>query len=666
MILQAKNLSKSFGSDTILKDVSFHIEENEKAAIIGINGAGKSTLFKIIAGAESADDGVITISRGVRCGFLAQVVDENFDGTIYEEVICARPDILEDEESLRDMERRMDTETGKALDDLIMEYHEKAREYEEKGGPSYRSEAVGILKGLGYTQDDFDRPLAELSGGQKTRVALGRLLLSKPDILLLDEPTNHLDIESVEWLEGYIRGYSGAVLIIAHDRYFLDRTVTKIVEIERGVATMFEGNYTEYSRKKEVLRVAQRNAYLKQQSQIEHEEKVIAKLRQFNREKSIKRADSRQKKLDKMEVLDKPVEENSRMKLTLEPRVESGKDVLTVEGLSKSYDGRRIFSDLSFDIRRGERVALIGENGAGKTTVLKILCKLESADAGDLRTGAKVKIGYYDQEHQRLTPENTLTDELPDAYPDLTVTNIRDTLAAFLFTGDDAFKRVKDLSGGERGRLSMAKLMLSGANFLVLDEPTNHLDMISEEILEEVLRDYTGTVFFVSHDRYFINRVATRIIRLDGNGLTVYHGDYDYYVEKRAQLEEAGVLKPGAKSNAAPSGTGPAGHPATPGASAAGAGTSGSSDSGDSAMDAKEARKAAKAREAEQRRHDKAVAEVEERIAVLEEEKGKLEERLNDPEIATVSAKLNEVVSELGRVTEELEGLYEKWEELEG
>lgn len=390
-----------------------------------------------------------------------------------------------------------------------------------------------FLKGLGFAEEDFTLNVNTLSGGQKTRVALGRLLLSKPDIILLDEPTNHLDMESISWLENYLLNYSGAVLIVAHDRYFLDKIVSKIIELDNGNATVFSGNYTDYASKKAILRNMQLKEYLNQQREIKHQEEVITKLKQFNREKSIKRAESREKMLNKMEFVDKPEILNDKMDIKLEPNVISGNDVLTVDNLTKGFDGTVLFDNICFQIKRGERVALIGSNGTGKTTILKLINGIIPADSGSIYLGAKVNIGYYDQEHHVLDPDKTIFDEIRDAYPDLNNTQIRNTLAAFLFTNEDVFKYIKDLSGGERGRVSLAKLMLSNANFLILDEPTNHLDITSKEILENALNSYTGTVLFVSHDRYFINSTATRIIELANKTVVNYIGNYDYYLEKR-------------------------------------------------------------------------------------------------------------------------------------
>lgn len=539
MILACKNVSKSFGTDQILNGVSFHINDREKAAIVGINGAGKSTLFKIIMGELAADEGEVIFSKGSTVGYLSQHQELSSDNTIYDEILTVKQDIIDLDCSIRKLEEDMKSVHGKDLENMLSTYTRLTHEFESKNGYAYKSEVTGILKGLGFTEEEFDKKVTALSGGQKTRIALGKLLLSTPDLILLDEPTNHLDMDSIAWLETYLLNYSGAVVVIAHDRYFLDKVVTKIVEIENTKAISYEGNYSAFAEKKASLRDAMLKHYLNQQKEIKHQEEVIAKLRSFNREKSIKRAESREKMLDKIERVEKPVMEQSHMTIRLEPNITSGNDVLTVKELAKSFGSLKLFDHVNFDIKRGERVAIIGGNGTGKTTLLKMINQLIPADWGEIKLGTKVKIGYYDQEHQVLHPEKTLFDELQDTYPDLDNTKIRTTLAAFLFTNDDVFKRIKDISGGERGRVSLAKLMLSEANFLILDEPTNHLDITSKEILENALNGYTGTVLYVSHDRYFINRTATRILDLTQTRLLNYIGNYDYYLEKKTVVEEA-------------------------------------------------------------------------------------------------------------------------------
>ena len=538
MILSCQSIYKSFGEKVILNDASFHIEEREKAALIGNNGAGKTTLLRIIMEEISADSGQVVLMKDKKIGYLAQYQEIKGHRTIYEELLSTKQYIIDMEDRMRAAEIQMKHASGEELERLMNTYTRLTHEFELENGYAYRSELMGVLKGLGFTEEDFNKQIETLSGGQKTRVALGKLLISKPDILLLDEPTNHLDMESIAWLETYLLNYPGAVFIVSHDRYFLDKVVTKVIEIDAGQVRMYSGNYSAYAEKKAQLRDAQYKAYLNQQREIKHQEAVIVKLKSFNREKSIRRAESREKMLGKIQRIEKPTEVQSQMRLSLEPRVISGNDVLTVEELSKSFPEQTLFTDISFQIKRGERVALIGNNGTGKTTMLKILNDLIPADSGTFTLGSKVQIGYYDQEHHVLHPEKTIFEEISDTYPTLTETEIRNMLAAFLFTNDDVFKLISSLSGGERGRVSLAKLMLSEANFLILDEPTNHLDIASKEILEEALNSYTGTVLYVSHDRYFINQTATRILELTNQAVVNYIGDYDYYLEKKEELTE--------------------------------------------------------------------------------------------------------------------------------
>lgn len=642
MILSCNNITKTFGTDTILSDCSFHIEEREKAAIVGPNGAGKSTLLKIIMGRLPADDGTVTISKDKTLGYLAQHQNLSSDGTIYDELLSVKKDIIALEEKIRETEQQMKNATGEQLDTLLDQYTKMNHQFELENGYAYQSEIVGVLKGLGFTEDDFPMPVNTLSGGQKTRVALGKLLLSKPDIILLDEPTNHLDMESIRWLENYLLGYNGSVIIVAHDRYFLDRIVTKIIEIENTHVTVFSGNYTAYADKKKILRNMQLKEYLNQQREIKHQQEVITKLKQFNREKSIKRAESREKMLDKLEVVDKPAEINDKMNIELNPSVISGNDVLSVSHLSKAFDDNTLFTDISFDIKRGERVALIGNNGTGKTTILKIINDILPADSGEIKLGSKVTIGYYDQEHHVLDPDKTLFDELQDAYPDLNNTQIRNTLAAFLFTNDDVFKYIRDLSGGERGRVSLAKLMLSNANFLILDEPTNHLDMVSKEILENALNSYTGTVLYVSHDRYFINTTATRIIELVGQTTVNYIGNYDYYIEKKDALTAAAL----------------AGKPADSSSAVSAAQKNAQKES------AKADWKQSKEEQALLKKKKNELKKTEERITVIEDRLKAIEEESALPEVCTDTARLLELHKESTKLSEELDALYEKWEEL--
>ena len=672
MILSCQNISKTFGSEEILKDISFHIEERDKAALIGVNGAGKSTLLRIITGALSPDTGEVTVTHGKTMGYLAQYQDMESDETIYQEVRKAKQDILDMEQRLREMERRMDTVTGEEAVSLMNRYTELMHEFELQNGYAAESEITGVLKGLGFEEKDFDRRLGSLSGGQKTRVVLGKLLLTKPDILLLDEPTNHLDLSSIEWLENFLINYPGTVLIVSHDRYFLNRIVTRVIEIENGRSMSFEGNYNEYSRKKSIVRKAQYNAWAKQQAEIRHQEAVITKLKQFNREKSIKRAESREKMLDKMDVLEKPQEVSADMRIELKPRTESGKDVLTVTGLSKSFPGLLLFRNQSFEIKRGERVAIIGDNGTGKSTILKMINGLLTPDEGKIALGSKVHIGYYDQEQQLLDPEKTIFQQIADDYPSLTETEIRNVLAAFLFTGDDVYKKISSISGGERGRVSLARLMLSEANFLILDEPTNHLDIISKEILEDALNEYTGTVLYVSHDRYFINQTATRILELTNHTLVNYIGNYDYYMEKKEELTRAYASSP-ASDGVGGKNSGAAGT-ASLSSSGSESGVCGSAPAGQTAADGNPAAatdysgsgkldwKAQKEEQARLRKKENRIRKIEEEIEKLEARNKEIDEEFLKPETGTDLQKCQELAKEQNANNDRLQELYEDWE----
>ena len=641
MILSCQNISKAFVENQVLKNVSFHIEDHEKAAIVGINGAGKTTLLRIIVGEMTPDDGQVVLAKDKTLGYLAQNSTVDTSHTIYEELLSVKANLLRLEEKIRECENNMKHADGDALEDLMKQYTSLTHAFETGGGYLYRSELVGVLKGLGFTEDEFSKPVATLSGGQKTRVALGRLLLQNPDLIILDEPTNHLDMNSIAWLETYLLNYKGAVLIVSHDRYFLDRIAGKVIEIDQSKATTFMGNYSDYAVKKEQLRVAAWNAYMNQQREIKHQEEVIEKLKSFNREKSIKRAESREKMLDKIEVIEKPSEVRTDMKLTLTPRILSGNDVLTVEHLSKSFDSHKLFADVNFEIKRGEHVAIIGDNGSGKTTLLKILNGLVPADQGTFRLGSNVEIGYYDQEHHVLHSEKTLFEEISDDYPYLNNTQIRNVLAAFLFTGEDVFKRISDLSGGERGRVSLAKLVLSNANFLILDEPTNHLDIMSKEILEDALNGYEGTILYVSHDRYFINRTAHRILDLTEGQFVSYVGNYDYYLEKHDTVMAAIEAKAPQSADA-------------DNASAAKA----------SESEVKLDWKAQKEEQARLRKKENDLKKCEEKIAELEARTSEIDTEMSDPAIGTQVAKLQELSKEQTACQAQLEKLYEQWEEL--
>lgn len=656
MILSVHNLCKSFDGKDILKNASFHMENNEKAAIVGINGAGKTTLIKMIIGELTPDDGEITFSKGITWGYLAQ--NQNIDTTnsIMDELTEVKRDIIELEENIREAEEAMKHVSGDELTDLMNKYTQMNEKFQRESGYAWKSEVLGVAKGLGFTEEEFDKKISNLSGGQKTRVCLGKLLLQKPDLIILDEPTNHLDMNSIRWLENYLLNYKGAVLIVSHDRYFLDKIAGKIIEVENTKVSSFTGNYSTYAVKKEQVRATQWHAYMKQQQEIKHQEEVIAKLKSFNREKSIKRAESREKMLDKIEVLDKPITIDDRMKISLKPNCESANDVLSVEGISKSFGNEKLFSDISFEIKKGEHVAIIGDNGTGKTTMLKMINGVESLDGGKIELGVKVHIGYYDQEHHVLHDEKTLFEEISDAYPTLNNTEIRNTLAAFLFTGDDVFKRIGDLSGGEKGRVSLAKLMLSDANFLILDEPTNHLDITSKEILETAISGYEGTVLYVSHDRYFINKTATRILDLTHGTVVNYIGNYDYYMEhadeqnnrlfgESADLSGSSLASGSFKYESSNAVATPAPTVTTANAGAADW-------------------KAQKEEQARKRKQEAALKKCEEEIAKLEARDSEINELLADPSIGTDLAKLRKLSDEQAEIQDRLATLYDEWEEL--
>ncbi len=633
MILACHNLSKQFGDQIIVKSGSFHVDNREKVALIGVNGAGKSTILKMIVKELEPDEGEIVIAKGKTIGYLSQHQDLSGSRTIIEELKTAKQELIALEKQIRVLEYEMKHLEGEDLEARLHSYHLLNARFEQENGYAFQSELVGVLKGLGFSENEFSKEIQTLSGGQKTRVALGKLLLTKPDILLLDEPTNHLDMNSIAWLENYLMNYNGAVLIVSHDRYFLNRVVSKVVEIENGDIRMFQGNYSDFAEKKKQLREAQIKAYLNQQQEIKHQEAVIEKLRSFNREKSIKRAESREKLLDKIERVEKPTELQSELRFSLEPSSLSGNDVLTVESLGKSFGTQSLFQDVSFEIKRGEHIAIIGDNGTGKTTLLKILNQLIPADYGSFRLGSKVQIGYYDQEHQVLHMDKTIFDEISDSYPNMTNTQIRNTLAAFLFTGDDVYKLIGDLSGGERGRVSLAKLMLSEANFLIMDEPTNHLDIVSKEILENAIKQYTGTILYVSHDRYFVNQTATRILELVNETFVNYIGNYDYYLEKKEILTN--VYAPSSITT---------------------------NEKKDLSTDTKMDWKAQKEAQAKERKRQNDLKKLEEQITKLETRSNDIDIEMTKPEVFTNSVKCQELSIEKAQILKELETLYEEWE----
>ena len=704
MILSVSNLSKSYDGKPILKNISFHIEAHDKCAVTGVNGAGKSTLLKQITGEETPDEGSVVLAKDAKLAYLSQTPEIHSKKSIYEEVLSVRTDLLDMEAELRSLEKEMQehAQTEEALDQVYKRYEKLMHAYETGGGYALKSNVVGILKGLGFQESEFDKPVSVLSGGQKTRLALGRLLLAEPDLLLLDEPTNHLDIDSIAWLENYLRAWRGAVLIVSHDRYFLDRIVSKVLDIDSGHARLYTGNYTAFADKKAALRKDMMKAYLNNQAEIKHQQEVIAKLRQFNREKSIKRAESREKMLAKIERVEKPFEVEDAMQLHFTPARISGNDVLQAENLSKRYGSQQLFSGVSLDVKRGEKLAIIGPNGTGKTTLLKIIDGAETPDSGALTFGSRVQLAYYDQEHHVLDPENTVFEEISDAYPSMNNTEIRSLLAAFLFTGEDVFKLVGDLSGGEKGRLSLAKLMLSKANLLLLDEPTNHLDITSKEILEEAIRNYEGTVIYVSHDRYFINRTATRILELSGGSFINYIGNYDYYLEKKADPNfdaakaisgsakgVSSAVQPGGaqsgssslRSSAAQTAPLDAAHASAPSSTFSGDGAlrgaasrAGAANASNSEAEAlktymqTERSRAAlsfqeqKERKSRRQKMKNALSACEKSIHLLEQRDFELDELMSHTEIATNSAKLNELSAEKAEISAKLEKLYADWE----
>jgi len=633
VLLDIQNIAKTYTGRTLFTDASFFIDQKEKAALVGDNGAGKTTIFKIIMGLVEPDSGQVIKAKDAKIGYMAQDREADGDETIYSYAFSVRPEIPALWEKMEASRKRMKTLSGEELQSEVAAYSAAEEAYGREGGYSYKSEVTGVLKGLGFPESEFGRGINELSGGQKTRLALGRLLLMKPDLLLLDEPTNHLDIESTAWLENHLKTYPGAVLVISHDRFFMNRFVGKVICLEDGATRTYKGDYDAFSEKRRQLRRDMLFAYEKQQAEMRHQEEVIKKLKQFNREKSIKRAESREKALEKLKTsaVAAPSAEKEGMRLRFTPAVESGEDVLIASGLSKAFGENRLFDDVSFTVTRGERICVIGGNGLGKSTLLKMITGKTSIDSGKLRRGVNVEIAYYDQEIQLLTNEKTVYDEIADSYPKLGTTKVRSHLAAFGFTGDAVLKQVGMLSGGERARVSLAKLMLSDANFIILDEPTNHLDITSREILESALSSYEGTLLCVTHDRYFANSVATRILELKDGRFTSYPGNYDYYLAKKAENASPAVDSPAPQKQ--------------PTAAAADW----------------------KARKEEQARRRKCLSDLkkaEDRIAGLEEENAALQEQLQDPQIACDHVRLAEISEKSAALEKELEELYASWEAL--
>lgn len=630
MIIGLKDIQKAFGVEEVLKNVTFTLEEKEKAALIGVNGAGKSTLFKIITGEMSADSGEIFLPKTAKVGYFSQSLEIDSEKSIYDELLTVFDEVIAIEDKMRALEQQMSSLSGEALEKNMQDYSALSHELEQRNGYEYQSRIRGVIKGLGFDDSEFYKPIHTLSGGQKTRVALGRLLLSAPDLLLLDEPTNHLDIESIGWLEDYLNGYPNSLIIISHDRYFLNRVTKKTIEIENGKSSVYFGNYSFYVTQKETEREIRRRHFINQQREIKHQQQVIEKLRSFNREKSIKRAESREKQLEKIEIVEAPENLPDKIRLAFTPERESGNDVLTVKGLEKGFDGRRLFKNVSFEIKKGERIALIGANGIGKTTLFKIIMQRLAPDAGSSVLGANVFIGYYDQEQEDLSLDKTIFDEVSDTHPTLSDLAIRNALAAFVFTGDDVFKTIASLSGGEKGRVALAKIMLGKANFLILDEPTNHLDLNSKEILENALVNYPGTVLYISHDRYFINRTATRVLELTPDGVNSYLGNYDFYLETKANIPVyAEEQQPATQTQ--------------------------------SNLDWKRQ----KEEQAAKRKLENQINKIEEKIAETEEAISECDALLEKEEVFSSAAKSAEVFNKKTKLEEELSTLYEKWEELQ-
>jgi len=641
MLLQLKDIQKSIGIEEILTNVSFIIEEKEKVALVGVNGAGKTSVFRLLTGEWIADEGAITKNAGLRIGYLPQMTNEEITATtlsdsdedlltLYESLDKVFDPLKQMEAEMRELEAKMANLTGTDLDSALKRHDKLNISFEEMGGFEATSRLKGVLRGLGFPESQWQQPFGKLSGGERTRAMLGKLLLERTDLLLLDEPTNHLDIDSVAWLEEYLRGFPGAVLIISHDRYFMDRVVTKTIEIENKKSVVYYGNYSYFVKKKAEDRELARKQFAENQKVIKHHEEVIKTLRSFSTEAAMIRAKSREKLLDKIERVDKPAEDPSTMRLRLTPRLNSGNDVLTVEGLTMGFGGKTLFKDLNFEVKKGDKTALIGPNGVGKTTLIKLLVGQHSPWAGHIRQGVNVRIGYYDQ-NTALSEEKNIFQELADTYPRMGQTEIRTTLGAFMFIGDDVFKPISALSGGERGRVQLAKIMLAGANLLVLDEPTNHLDLFSKEILEEALREFTGTLLYISHDRYFINNTATRILDLTPAGLVSYTGNYDYYVEKKAALMQQGFL-------------------------------GGNHEGTQQTASSKDEWRRKKEQNAVERRKKSRIERLEKEISKIETEIVECDEKLADDEIGRNTELVQEIFTKKTNLETHLTQLYEEWE----
>lgn len=650
MILSLNNVSLSFGDKNILNKISFLVNENDRVALIGDNGTGKTTLLKVITGEYRADEGDIVFKKDIKLGYVSQHQNITSELSVYEELLDSKKDLIEAEEKIREMEENLKNISESEMNSYMDKYHSLLESFEKSGGYTYKSEINGVLNGLNFV-DYKDKKVNTLSGGERTRLMLGKILLCKPELILLDEPTNYLDISSVEWLENYLLNVNAAVLYVSHDRYFINKTANRVIEISGGSILDYAGNYDEFLVKREQYFDTLTAQYENQQRMIKHQLDVIKKLRSFNREKSIKRADSRQKMLDKIEVLDKPVNESNEMRLFLTPDKESGKDVLSVKNISKRFDDKDLFDNVSFEIKKGEHVALIGANGTGKTTILKIINDIYKSDtSSEIRFGSNVSVGYFDQQANVIDDNKTLFDEISDAYPNMTQTEIRNTLGAFLFSDDDVFKKIGVLSGGEKCRVVLAKIMLSKANFLILDEPTNHLDMTSKQILEEAINSYDGTCLYVSHDRYFINKTADKIYSLEGNTITEYLGNYDYYLEKsKTQVNFTGSNSTANNTNNGISSS------------------TSSSSANNSSLNESEAKldwKEQKQLQSEKRKVENKIRNIEADIEKYESEIEKLNEEMNRPEVANNSFKLNEICTKQNEINEKLTDAYDTWEKL--
>ena len=635
IVLSCNNITKYFGIDLIIENITFSINEGEKVGLVGINGAGKSTLFKILCQQIPYDEGELYIAKSTQVGYLDQNNVLDSDKTIYDEVITVFSHLIEMEEELRKLEQEIaelskNTSSSTELQELMDRYSHMLENFDKQNGYGFRSEVRGVLKGLGFSEEEFTQPIAQLSGGEKTRVSLAKLLISKPDILMLDEPTNHLDIEAVEWLEGFLRDYTGTVLMISHDRYFLDQLVTRIMEIENHQLEIYNGNYSEFVKKKQIIREQQLKAYIQQQREIDRQKDMIRRLSQHGTEKLITRAKSKQKQLSKMEILEKPIIHRDRARMQFNITTASGKDVLSVKNLCKSFNDAPLFSKISFDIYRGERVALIGPNGVGKSTLFKMILNKADINGGEINLGHNVDIAYYDQEQSGLNPNKEVIHEIWDEHRYMVESEIRTLLGSFLFKEDDVFKKIRTLSGGEKARLSLLKLILSESNFLLLDEPTNHLDIESKEVLEDALLQYSGTIFFISHDRYFLNRIATKIIELNPESAEIVLGNYNYYVEKKKELSyEEEKIEEKTKTQL------------------------------------REERRKERENQRYIRELNKKREDIENRIMELEEKLKELELLMCKEEIYSNPEKSKEIHQKVASINEEIEELYDKWSELQ-